>query len=99
MMKEEAGKVLLCNVVLDEEKMNFIIEMEIDLIDTWGQCYMRFDPSTSILIAEVLCEGNPKKLVGEELRLLSHPKGGTYAPIAISKGMLSQWFYKKSTLM
>lgn len=99
LMNEENGKVIECKCILNEEKTNFVIEMEIEALDSWGNCYMSFDPSTSILVAEALCDGNPKNLIGETIRLLPHPKGGTYAPIAISKGMLSQWFYKDSILM
>ena len=32
--------------------------------------------------------------MGQEVKLLSHPKRGTYAPIAISQGLIKTWIYK-----
>lgn len=101
-MEEEYGVISKAVCCLDDEEMNIILELEIRL-EEWGNCYMIFSPENSIKAIQLLVPVSKKwwqkkyvsELLGQQVKLLSHPKGGTYAPIAISQGLVKTWIYKK----
>lgn len=101
-MKVEYGEIIKVIGALDDEEMNIVLSVEINL-ESWGQCMMEFSPENSIKLIQLL---NPLgrgyyqkktigKLLGQKVKLMKHPKGGTYAPIAISQGLLTDWVFKK----
>jgi len=98
---EEYGTIIKAQGILDDEEMNIILELEIKL-EEWGQCCMEFSPENSIKLIQILNTVNVSwqrkkidNLLNQRVKLLRHPKGGTYAPIAISQGSLTCWIYKK----
>ena len=93
------GEILRSSGELDDEEMNIILWLEIDLLDSWGQCMITFSPENSVKVLQTLKEPDEfaitiNKLKGKRVQLLEHPKGGTLAPIAIACPGSNQWIFK-----
>lgn len=101
-MAIEYGKIIKAEGILDDDETNIILVVEVDL-ESWGQCYMEFSPENSIKLIQLLNPLNGAwyqkktimRLLGQKVKLMSHPKKGTYAPIAISQGLLTDWVFKR----
>lgn len=98
----EYGEIIKVQGMLDDEEINIVLGIEVNL-ESWGQCWMEFSPENSIKLIQLL---NPisgsyyqiktiDNLLKQKVKLMKHPKGGTYAPIAISQGLLDDWVFKK----
>lgn len=91
----EEGEIIRADYRILIEEVNPVLEIEIKLDDGLN-CCLTFEDSNIIPVLE-MCSRNKgvSGLVGERVKLMPHPRGGTSAPIAISKGLLNQWVYKR----
>lgn len=93
------GKIMQAD--MNSNDMSPSLELDIDIINHWGQCYMKFNEVNSFKILneigdlDTMVNDSYKKLEGIEILMLEHPKGGTWAPIAIKKEEDSEWIYKE----
>lgn len=94
------GRIIRAVGELDDEEMNIVLSLEVDMLNSWGQCMMFFSPENSVKVLQSLKEPDEfrviiDKLKGKKVQLFEHPKGGTLAPIAIACPNSNQWIFKK----
>jgi len=91
----ECGEIIWADCRLDDQEIDPVLEIEIKL-DEGLECMLTFESSKIPTILEMISKNKSvKSLEGERVKLMPHPRGGTWAPIAISKGLLNQWVYKR----
>lgn len=92
----EDGVIIRAGYALDENSLELLITLEIKEDSGW-YCMLDFEEETHPDLLEIISKNKSlKSLIGVRVKLLpASSEHTTLAPIAISKGKLSTWIYKK----